>query len=93
MHHTLVRVQYPDLVEEAARLSLDEALDQFLQVYLPQAIYANPAGLAKDLKDSCRRSVSGFCTPAGGAASRPDHLAQEYQRLSLVRPGRGNNKL
>jgi len=28
----------------------DEALDQFLQVYLPQAIYANPPILAKDLK-------------------------------------------
>jgi hypothetical protein len=50
MHHTLVRKQYPEQVAQASRLSLDEALDQFLQVYLPQAIYANPPILAKDLK-------------------------------------------
>ena len=50
MHHTLVRKQYPDLVAAAERLSLDEALDQFLQVYLPQAVYANPTILARDLK-------------------------------------------
>ncbi len=50
MHHTLVRKQYPDQVAEAERMTLDEALDQFLQIYLPQAIYANPPILAKDLK-------------------------------------------
>jgi len=50
MHHTLVRKQYPDQIVAAEGLSLDEALDQFLQVYLPQAVYANPPGLAKDLK-------------------------------------------
>ncbi len=50
MHHTLVRKQYPDLVAAAECLELSEALDQFLQVYLPQAIYANPTGLAKDLR-------------------------------------------
>jgi len=50
MHHSLVRKQYPDQVAAAERMTLDEALDQFLQVYLPQAIYANPPILAKDLK-------------------------------------------
>ncbi len=50
MHHTLVRKQYPDQVAAAERMTLDEALDQFLQVSLPQAIYANPPILAKDLK-------------------------------------------
>ena len=50
MHHTLVRKQYPDLAAAAERLSLDEALDGFLQVYLPQAVYANPTMLARDLK-------------------------------------------
>src|SRR5207237_8227045 len=50
MHHTLVTKQYPDLVAAAERLSLDEALDQFLQVYLPQAVYANATILARDLK-------------------------------------------
>jgi hypothetical protein len=50
MHHTLVRKQYPDQVAAADRLSLEEALDQFLQTYLPQAIYANPPVLAKDLR-------------------------------------------
>ncbi len=50
MHHTLVQLQHPDQVAAAARLSLKEALDQFLQVYLPQAVYANPSVLAKDLK-------------------------------------------
>ena len=50
MHHTLVRKQYPDLVATAERLSQDEALDQFLQVYIPQALYINPPALAKDLR-------------------------------------------
>jgi hypothetical protein len=50
MHHALVRERYPDQVAAAERMSLDEALDQFLLVYLPQAVYANPPILAKDLK-------------------------------------------
>ena len=50
MYHTLVRKQYPDQVAAAERTTLEEALDQFLQVYLPQAVYANPPVLAKDLK-------------------------------------------
>jgi hypothetical protein len=60
MHHTLVRKQYPDLVVAAERLSLEEALDQFLQVYLPQAVYANPYGLAKDLKISIAALSAAF---------------------------------
>ena len=60
MHHTLVRKQYPEQVAEASRLSLDEALDQFLQVYLPQAVYAHPPILAKDLKISAAALSSTF---------------------------------
>ena len=50
MHHALVRERYPDQVVAAERMTIDEALDQFLTVYLPQAVYANPPILAKDLK-------------------------------------------
>src|SRR5437899_12457793 len=50
MYHTLVRKQYPDQVAAAERMTLEDALDQFLQVYLPQAVYSNPPILAKDLK-------------------------------------------
>ncbi len=50
MHHALVQWRYPEHVAAAQRLSLEEALDQFLLAYLPQALYANPPLLAKDLK-------------------------------------------
>ena len=60
MHHTLVRKQYPDLVAAAERLSLDEALDGFLQVYLPQAVYANPTVLARDLKITTAAMYTAF---------------------------------
>ncbi|GER90140.1 hypothetical protein KDW_43020 [Dictyobacter vulcani] len=50
MHHTLISTRYPDLVAIAETLSFEAALDQFLQAYLPQAVYANPTRLAKDLK-------------------------------------------
>ena len=55
-----MRKQYPEQVAEASRLSLDEALDQFLQVYLPQAVYAHPPILAKDLKISAAALSSTF---------------------------------
>ncbi len=50
MRHALVRVRYPEHVEAAHRLSREDALDRFLEVYLPFAVYAAPTLLAKHLK-------------------------------------------
>ncbi|GCE21113.1 hypothetical protein KDK_49130 [Dictyobacter kobayashii] len=50
MYHVLVRQHYPEHVASAERLSQPEALRNFLHSYLPQAVYANPKSLAKDLK-------------------------------------------
>jgi hypothetical protein len=42
-------VQYPEHVEAAEQMTREEALDRFLVTYLPTAVYAVPARLAKHL--------------------------------------------
>lgn len=49
MRHALVRSRYPQHVAAAERLTREEALEQFLAAYLPLAVYAAPASLAKHL--------------------------------------------
>jgi hypothetical protein len=49
MRHALVSLRHPDHVAAAEALAREEALDRFLQVYLPAACYAAPAVLARDL--------------------------------------------
>ena len=50
MRHALVATRYPHAVAAAKALNMDAALDQLLQVYLPAAVYAAPAVLAKHVK-------------------------------------------
>ncbi len=50
MRHALVAVRHPDAVTAASKLSTEEALDRLLAAYLPHAIYAVPAVLAKHLR-------------------------------------------
>jgi hypothetical protein len=50
MRHALVRSRYPEQVAAAERLTREEALGRVLATYLPQAVYAVPAALAKDLR-------------------------------------------
>ncbi|HEX5505343.1 MAG TPA: hypothetical protein VFW96_22185 [Thermomicrobiales bacterium] len=49
MRHALVGARYPREVAAAGRLTREEALEQFLLVYLPPAVYAAPAALARHL--------------------------------------------
>lgn len=48
--HTLVSDRYREHVDAAERLTREAALDTFLAAYLPAAVYALPATLAKHLK-------------------------------------------
>ncbi|HKC73330.1 MAG TPA: hypothetical protein VKF37_03910, partial [Chloroflexota bacterium] len=50
MRHALVRVRYPEHAAAAEKMPRVDALDAFLTTYLPAAIYAVPAVLAKHLK-------------------------------------------
>lgn len=50
MAHTLVATRFSQHVAAAERLSPADALDQLLAAYLPSAVYALPAVLAKHLK-------------------------------------------
>jgi len=50
MRHTLVTARYPAYVAAAERMTRAEALQQFLLAYLPAAVYAVPAVLARHLK-------------------------------------------
>lgn len=50
MRHALVRRRYPDDVARAERMTREAALAQFLTTYLPAAVYAVPAALARHLK-------------------------------------------
>jgi len=48
--HTLVTDHYRQYADAAERLTRESALDAFLAAYLPAAVYALPATLAKHLK-------------------------------------------
>jgi hypothetical protein len=50
MRHALVRVRYPEYVATAEQMARTDAMDAFLTTYLPAAVYAMPAVLAKHLK-------------------------------------------
>lgn len=50
MSHALVSARYPVQVDAAEQMTREQALRQFLLTYLPQAIFALPAPLARDLK-------------------------------------------
>lgn len=50
IRHALVRTRYPDAVGIAAGLTREAALDTFLASYIPLAVYAVPAVLAKDMR-------------------------------------------
>jgi hypothetical protein len=49
-YHTLIATRYQDYLEQAQRLSREEALEQMLLTYLPQAVYAVPTVLARHLR-------------------------------------------
>lgn len=49
MSHALVSMRYPEHVERAERMSCEEAYDCFLRTYLPNAVFAVPAVLARHL--------------------------------------------
>jgi hypothetical protein len=50
MRHALVRARYPEHVAMAEQMARTDAMDAFLTAYLPAAVYAVPAVLAKHLK-------------------------------------------
>jgi hypothetical protein len=49
-HHALLYLRYREYVDVAERLTREEALDQVLRVYLPNAIFATPTVLARHLR-------------------------------------------
>jgi hypothetical protein len=49
MSHALVAVRYEEQLDKAERMTGEEALDCFLRAYLPHAVFAAPAVLAKHL--------------------------------------------
>lgn len=49
MYHVWVAARYPQQVEEAVKMTREQALDLFLHAYLPHAAYVVPTVLAKHL--------------------------------------------
>lgn len=49
-YHTLIATRYQQQLECAQQLSREEALEQLLLTYLPQAVYALPTVLARHLR-------------------------------------------
>ncbi len=60
MRHALVAIRYPDHLSAAERMTREEALEQLLTAYLPHAVYAAPALLAKHLKLAEAELRAGF---------------------------------
>jgi hypothetical protein len=67
MRHTLTRTRYPRIVEAAERMTIDDAVDAFLGVYLREAVYVVPAMLAKHARLSAADLDAGLrrIAPAG----------------------------
>jgi hypothetical protein len=49
-YHTLITARYGDYLDRAQALSREEALDQLLLTYLPQAVYIAPTVFARHLR-------------------------------------------
>lgn len=82
MSHALVPARYPQFVEAAERLSREEAMHQFLLMYLPHAVYTVPAVLAKHLRLPERELRAGLerLSQMGKAepATMPDQKDEGY---------------
>jgi hypothetical protein len=81
-HHTLVASHYAQYVERAGRLTREAAMEHLLLTYLPQAVYALPAVLARHMRvpePELRAALDRLC--AGGqvqAVSLPEQKSQCY---------------
>jgi hypothetical protein len=49
-HHGLTYSRHPEAMADADRLRFDDAMEEFLRVYLRSAVYVVPKSLARDLK-------------------------------------------
>ncbi len=83
MHHTMVRVRYPDHVAAAEHLSRDDAMDAFLATYLREAVYAAQPTLAKHLSLPPAEVDAGLqrLVSAGHATVTPDPGSREILYL------------
>jgi hypothetical protein len=75
MRHALVRARYPEHMARAEQMPRVDALDRFLTTYLPAAVYAVPAILAKHLK-----------LPEAELRAGLDHLVEAGQATTLTLP-------
>ncbi len=73
MGHALVAARHPEQVAAAGRLSREAALERVLRAYLPAAVYAVPAPLARGLKLPERelRAALDCLAEAGAATTAP----------------------
>ncbi|MDP9375143.1 MAG: hypothetical protein M3Q65_22375 [Chloroflexota bacterium] len=73
MRHALVAARHPAQVAAAGRMSREEALERVLRVYLPAAVYAVPAPLARGLKIPERELLAALdrLVEAGAATAAP----------------------
>jgi hypothetical protein len=71
LSHALVGLRYREHTDAAERMSREEALERFLLAYLPQAVYAAPAILARHLKLGLPELLAGLdrLVAAGQAVS------------------------
>jgi hypothetical protein len=77
MAHALVRVRYRACADEADRLTREDALEKVVLSYLPAAVYALPATLAKHLKLVEGEVREAFERLVGGGQARriaPTHV-------------------
>ena len=75
MRHALVRERYPRHVAAAEAMTREGALDLLLAAYLPHAVYAVPAALAKALKLPEAELHAGLERLAAGGAATAVTLA------------------
>jgi hypothetical protein len=64
-YHTLLSARYQQYLGQAEQFSREQALDQLLLTYLPQAVYAQPVVLARHLRlpePELRAGLERLCT-------------------------------
>lgn len=92
MRHALVRARYPDAITAAERMTPDEALDRLLTTYLPQAVYAVPATLARHLGVPLPALRSGFDRLVARGKAIPIALGAKRDGYAWTEGARGTRR-
>ncbi len=88
-YHTLISSRYQNYLTSAEQLTREEALDKLLLTYLPQAVYALPAALARHLRLPEPELRAGLERLTASGQAEPVHFDEQKGTCYLWREAAG----